>query len=193
MFLKNWKKEILFIPNLLSLFRLMVVPIYIKIYWYETMPHHYLIAGCLIVLSCITDMLDGKIARRYHMVTTLGKILDPLADKITQFSLILCLSLNYPVLRFLMAVFFIKEIFQLTIGAIYIKKGKILTGALLPGKICTTVLFVSLSFLVFFPAIEESMVETIAFINIGFLLLSFLAYAGAYWGKGKHFEDLTTN
>ena len=150
MFLKNWKKEILFIPNLLSLFRLMVIPIYIKIYWYETMPHHYLIAGCLIVLSCITDMLDGKIARRYHMVATLGKILDPLADKITQFSLILCLSLNYPVLRFLLAVFFIKEIFQLTIGAVYIKKGKILTGALLPGKICTTVLFVSLSFLVFF-------------------------------------------
>ena len=98
MYIKNWKKEILTIPNLLSLFRLVLIPVYIVIYLNaRNLPDYYLAAGILAV-SCLTDLIDGKVARHFNMITTIGKILDPLADKATQFSLIICLTVRYPIL-----------------------------------------------------------------------------------------------
>ena len=80
-------------------------------------------------------MIDGKIARRYNMITTLGKILDPLADKITQFTLTLCLSLEHPVLMPVLALSVVKELFQLIMGILHLRKGQMLPGALMIGKV----------------------------------------------------------
>ena len=92
MFSWNWKKEILTVPNLLSLFRLALIPVYISAYLRaQTGQDHALAAGILAV-SCLTDLLDGIIARRFHMISHVGKVLDPLADKLTQLALFLCLS-----------------------------------------------------------------------------------------------------
>jgi cardiolipin synthase len=144
MLIKNWKKEILSIPNLLSLFRLALIPVYIAVYLNATEPSHYYLSAGILAVSCLTDLIDGKIARRFNMITTLGILLDPVADKATQFALILCLAVRYPVLWYLVGMFVIKEGFQLIAGSLILRKGKILDGALLTGKICTTVLFVSL-------------------------------------------------
>ena len=112
MFVKNWKKDIFTIPNLLSLFRLLLIPVYIVIYLNaEDAADYYLAAGILTV-SCLTDLIDGKIARHFNMITSLGKLLDPVADKATQFALILCLTMKHKVLRYLMALFVLKESFQ---------------------------------------------------------------------------------
>lgn len=190
MFIKDWKKEVFTIPNLLSLFRLALLPVYAYIYLNATEDSQYLIAGTIMAVSCITDMVDGKIARRYNMVSTLGKILDPLADKITQFTLTLCLSLKHPVLRPVLALFVVKEIFQLVVGIVNLRKGKMLPGALLAGKICTTVLFVSLIALVLFPNLEERWVDAIAAVDTVFLVISFISYILAYFGKHTKVEDL---
>ena len=144
MFTKNWKKEIFTIPNVLSFFRLALIPVYIDIYLNAQEPHHYYLAAAILAVSCLTDLIDGKIARHFNMSTTLGKILDPIADKATQFTLIVCLAVRYPFLWYLTALFVVKESFQLIAGGITWRKGKILNRALLSGKICTTVLFVSL-------------------------------------------------
>ena len=93
--IKDWKKEILSIPNLLSLFRLLLIPVYITIYLNARTKDDYFLAATSLAVSCLTDMIDGKIARRFNMITTVGKLLDPLADKLTQFALILCLSLRH--------------------------------------------------------------------------------------------------
>ena len=76
MFIRNWKKEILTIPNILSLFRLVLIPVYVAIYLNGD---YYLAAGILAV-SCLTDLIDGKIARHFILISTVGKILVPLAD-----------------------------------------------------------------------------------------------------------------
>ena len=156
--MKNWKKEILSIPNLLSLFRLALIPVYILIYLNATNAAGYYLAAAVLAVSCLTDLIDGKIARHFNMITTLGKILDPLADKATQFSLIVCLSVKHPILLYLIGLFVVKEGFQLIAGSISLRKGIILKGALLSGKICTTILFVSLILLVMIPEISPSAV-----------------------------------
>ena len=89
--IKNWKKEILTIPNLLSLFRLVLIPVYVTIYLNAKETTDYFIAAMILAVSCLTDLVDGKIARHFNMISTLGKILDPLADKATQFTLIIWL------------------------------------------------------------------------------------------------------
>lgn len=192
MFIKNWKKEIFSIPNLLSLFRLALIPVYAYIYLNATETYHYIIAGTIMAVSCITDMIDGKIARRYNMVTTLGKILDPLADKITQFTLTLCLSLEHPVLMPVLALFVVKEIFQLVMGILHLCKGRMLPGALMAGKVCTTVLFISLIALVLFPNIPPVAVDIIAIVDGVFLAISFVSYILAYFGKNRKVQDLGT-
>ena len=190
MFIKNWKKEILTIPNLLSIFRLVLIPVYVSIYHNATHVSDYYLSAAILAVSCLTDLIDGKIARRFHMISTVGKILDPLADKATQFTLILCLAMRYPVLTHLVALFILKEGFQLIAGGITLRKGRMLEGALLPGKICTTVLFVSLIMMVMFPELDYQYITWITIIDAVFMIIAFASYIWAYFGKSQKIQDL---
>ncbi len=190
MFIKNWKKEILSIPNLLSLFRLALIPVYMVIYFNATEPVHYYLSAAILAVSCLTDLIDGKIARHFNMITTLGILLDPVADKATQFTLILCLALRYPVLWYLVGLFVVKEGFQLIAGSLILRKGKMLDGALITGKICTTVLFVSLILMVMIPTMSEQQVAIITAIDAGFMIISFIGYILIYCGKIQRIHDL---
>ncbi len=193
MFIKDWKKEIFTIPNLLSLFRLALIPVYVVIYLNATELSQYCLAGGILAVSCLTDLIDGKIARHFNMISTVGKILDPIADKATQFTLTLCLSIRYPVLRPVLILFVVKESFQLIAGLVNLRKGKMLPGALLAGKICTTILFMSLILMVFWPEMDEGMVTAIALIDSAFLLASFISYILAYFGKNKKVENMNSD
>ena len=118
MFVKDWKKEICTIPNLLSLFRLVLIPVYVIIYLNADSATDYYLAAGVLAVSCLTDLIDGKVARHFNMISSLGKILDPLADKATQFTLIMCLTMRYPLLWYLVGLFIVKESFQLIAGGI---------------------------------------------------------------------------
>lgn len=190
MFIKNWKKEILTIPNFLSLFRLVLIPVYVYLYLHAQTDSEYLFAGFIMALSCITDMIDGKIARRFNMISNVGKVLDPLADKFTQLALILCLSAKYPILYPVLALFLVKEFFQLFASIFHIRKGKVLPGALMAGKICTTVMFISLIALVLFPNMNEIAADILVLVDAAFLLNSFICYIRAFCGKNKMVQDL---
>ena len=190
MFIKDWKKDFFTIPNMLSLFRLLLIPVYIVIYLNAENDIDYYIAGGILAVSCLTDMIDGQIARHFNMISTIGKILDPLADKVTQFSLIVCLAIKYPILIPLMVLFFIKEVFQLVAGLFTLSKGKMLTGALITGKISTAVLFVSLIVLVMFPTIDPIAINIIMVVDAVLLLISFLHYAITYFTHGKMIQEL---
>ena len=190
MFIRSWKKDIFSIPNLLSLFRLLLIPVYATLYLNATQRYQYLLAGVILAVSCLTDMIDGKIARKYNMITTLGKILDPLADKLTQLTLTICLSLKYPVLYPVLGLFVMKELFQLVLGVVFLRKGKMLPGALMAGKVCTTILFGSLIALVLMPNIPLVAVKAIAVIDALFLIISFVSYAMAYFGKNVKVQDI---
>lgn len=188
--IRDWKKDIYTIPNMLSLFRLILIPVYVYIYLNATEAYHYAIAAGILAVSCLTDMIDGKIARKFNMISTLGKILDPIADKATQLSMIICLSITYPALQALLALFLVKESFQLIAGLLNLRKGKMLDGALISGKISTTVLFISLILLVMFPNMDPTAVSILIGISGIVLLVAFIDYIRAYYGKNKKVHDL---
>lgn len=78
------------LPNKLTLLRIILVPFFVLFLLLDAIPHHYLIALVIFAAASITDMLDGKIARKYNMVTDFGKFADPLADKILVISAFAC-------------------------------------------------------------------------------------------------------
>ena len=86
------RSQILTLPNLLSLFRLLLIPV---IVWLYSVQKNYYAAIGVILLSGISDIVDGWIARRFAMVSDFGKILDPVADKLTQAALLVCLLSQY--------------------------------------------------------------------------------------------------
>ena len=187
---KDWKKDIFTIPNVLSLFRLALIPVYVVIYLNAEEAREFYLSAAILAVSCLTDLIDGQIARRFNMMTTLGKFLDPVADKATQFTLIVCLAVRYPVLLYLIGLFVVKEGFQLIAGAFKWRKGKILNRALLSGKICTTVLFTSLILMVMIPTLSDETIAIITAVDGVFMLISFVHYILAYCGKvNKAFDD----
>lgn len=190
MFIHDWKKEVFTIPNILSLFRLLLIPVYMIIYLNATILQDYFLAGGILALSCFTDMIDGQVARRFHMSSTLGKILDPVADKLTQFTLTFCLSIKYPVLRYVLILFVVKESFQAIVGFVHLCNRKMLSGALPAGKICTTVLFLSLILLVLFPQLDQTVVDLVAITDTVFLSYAFIHYFLAYFGRNSDVQNL---
>lgn len=191
--IQNWKKELCTIPNMLSIFRLVLIPVYIYIYLNATEDHHYWIAAGILAISCLTDMIDGKIARKFNMVSQVGKLLDPLADKMTQFSLMVCLVSQRKAIWALLALFVTKEFFQLVALILNLRKGKALDGALLSGKISTTVLFISLIILVMMPHLKDSIADSITLVCAIFLLIAFADYVRAYYGKNRKVHDMEDN
>ena len=134
-------EKIFTIPNFLSIFRLLLAFVFYYQYTHATTPKEYTMAGLVLVISGITDILDGKIARKFNMVSELGKILDPIADKVTQFMIMLCLVPRFPLILFELALFIVKQLY-LTVAGIYIvkKTGRNL-GARWYGKLNTILLY----------------------------------------------------
>ena len=190
MFIKNWKKEVFTIPNLLSFIRLILIPVYVIIYINAKNSFDYALSAAILGISCLTDLVDGKVARRYNMISTLGKILDPLADKATQLTLILCQTTKHPILWYLVGIFILKEGFQLIAGGITLHKGIMLKGALLSGKICTTILFISLIVMVLFPQLPTAIITVITIADAAFMAVAFIDYALTYRNMGSRFENL---
>lgn len=188
----NWKKDVLTIPNMLSLFRLALIPLYVSIYLNAEDAADYYLASAILAVSCLTDLIDGQIARRFNMISTVGKILDPFADKITQFTLVVCLAVRHSVLWIIVCLIFVKEIFQLVAGIIAFRRGRMLKGAQITGKVCTTVLFVSLILMVMLPELKSTVVNWIALIDGIFLLIAFADYVTVYIRKGSKFQALET-
>ena len=169
---------------------MILIPVYIGIYLNAHETTDYFIAAMILAVSCLTDLIDGKIARHFNMISTLGKILDPLADKATQFTLILCLAVKHPILWYLVGLFVVKESFQLIAGGINLKRGRMLKGALLSGKICTTVLFISLILMVMIPGLSANTVNIITIVDIVFMSVSFGNYLFTYFRRENKFQSL---
>ena len=166
------RKDVLTIPNLLSLFRLALIPAIVLFY----LSGHRYASVALILLSALTDVVDGRIARRFHMVSDLGKFLDPVADKLTQIAMLSCLILRYPWAVLLVALLIFKELFQLTLGIIVLKKTNVINSARWFGKVNTVVLYATMVLLFLFPEIPTSLSELLFVLCTATMLFSMLLY-----------------
>lgn len=117
-------KQLFSIPNILGYFRIILIPIIMWNYFHAQTDSDYYFVALLVIISGLTDALDGQIARRFHMVTPLGKALDPIADKLTQGALAVCLMTKYPLMIVLFALFLIKEGFMGITGLLFLRRGR---------------------------------------------------------------------
>ncbi len=166
------KKDIFTIPNILSFFRILLIPAIAILYVNE---YRYASVG-IIVLSALTDIVDGWIARTFHMISDFGKFLDPVADKMTQVVMLSCLVLRYPWAIFLVALLVIKELFQLVCGIIVFKRTDEMNSAKWFGKVNTAVLYASMILLILLPDISEVIATVILSVCGVTMLLSMFLY-----------------
>ncbi|EPM6851567.1 CDP-alcohol phosphatidyltransferase family protein [Enterococcus hirae] len=172
----NWRKEIGTIPNLLSIFRVILLPFY----FYFVLEQSFMLAGILIALSGITDFLDGFIARKFNQITELGKLLDPVADKLTQLVLILSMAWYRPMIWWIFGLFLIKEGFMFFAGIIGLRKNVKLDGAKWYGKLATAVIYAGMVLLLLFPELPAIWVNWIFGLITYSLLQSFVLYIREY-------------
>ncbi len=177
---KFTKKDLWSIPNILCYIRFLLIPVFLVTYIRATEPKQYFQAAAVVFLSGLTDFLDGFIARRFDMVTELGKIIDPLADKLTQASLIFILVVKFKWMFLLLILFVIMQLFLLVAGIVMLKKGTKLNGAKWFGKVSTTVFYATMLVLVAVPTLRVSITNILMMVCGAFLLLSFLMYINEY-------------
>lgn len=118
-----------------------MIPIFI---WLYCCRRNNLLAIGILVLSGATDMLDGWIARRFHMVSPLGKALDPIADKLTQGTVLLCLGSRFPFLLLLAGVLVVKELITGCMSLAAVQRTQQVKGADWHGKVTTVFLYITM-------------------------------------------------
>ena len=136
-----------YIPNILSCIRILLVPVFIHLFFVYYDSRIY-VPLCVFLFAGMTDIVDGYLARRNKWITTLGKLLDPLADKLMQCSVLVCFAVKIPVLGWLAGMFVLKELFMICGALIVLKKIKVAVKSHWYGKITTAVFYAS-AFLVF--------------------------------------------
>ena len=187
------RRENFSIPNLMGYFRILLIPLFSWMYCTADSTGDYYAAAVVVGISGLTDMFDGKIARRFNMITELGKFIDPLADKLTQAALLICLAVRYPLMRAVLVLFVIKEGFMVVMGALLLPRGKKLDGAMWFGKVCTAVLYAVLFLLLLLPGIGTAAADVLIAVCGVFLLFSFLMYIPVFRRMWKESREIPEN
>ncbi len=160
------------IPNILSLIRIGLIPVIIWLYCYK---QAYLLTAIVFVLSGLTDILDGFIARKFNLITTAGNILDPLADKLTQIAIVFCLAVQFVPMRVLLAVQVIKELIIMLLAYMTARK-KIINSAQWFGKLCSAILFIVIVVHLLIPALSVTISWILSMIAVAFTVFSLVMY-----------------
>ncbi len=128
------------IPNIISLIRIALIPVFIAIY-FSDIKNGQQWAFLIIVLSALSDVADGIIARKFNMVSNFGKVLDPIADKLTQVAIVVILCFKHTTLIPVFCVLFTKELLTAFAATFWFKKGMKPVSARWWGKLSTALLY----------------------------------------------------
>lgn len=123
------------VPNALSLVRLALIPLFAWLYLGDEGNLYW--SMLVLVVSGLTDVVDGFVARRFNQITEIGKLLDPLADKLTQLAVLLCLSVRYRELIPLMIICLAKEVLQIVGCFLLLSRYEIVNSSRWFGKLST--------------------------------------------------------
>lgn len=176
---KDVSKKIVTIPNLLSVFRIALIPLFIYFYLGKEPGDFGLASAIVLVVSGATDLLDGLIARKFNQITELGQILDPIADKLTQAVVIVCIAVNHPENKWLIplvVIFIIKESCMAAGSAYLIRKGTKPKAAMWFGKVATALFYLVMFLIVIFPQMPLWMMTVMIAVVIAFTIIAWIGY-----------------
>ncbi|CDA20063.1 cDP-diacylglycerol-glycerol-3-phosphate 3-phosphatidyltransferase [Ruminococcus sp. CAG:488] len=197
---KNWNT----IPNWLSFARIIMVPVFAYLFLNDSIPNNIIWAVFVLALSGLSDCLDGKIARRFNQISDLGKVLDPVADKLTQITIAVLLYIRFSsstdslikTFSWIFLVFIIKEFVMVLFGGIMIAIGLKPSAAEIYGKVATCVFyFVMIALFAFAPdvgafnslwTIPDTMLIVLVAISALLTVVAFVSYLP---GVFKQFKE----
>ena len=166
------KSQVFTIPNILSFFRIAMIPAIVVSF----IKNLIVLCVALILISGLTDLLDGFIARRFNMITPLGKALDPVADKLTLGSILIMLAIKKPILFSLFAIFIVKEVFIGIQGLLIIKRTGTTYSAKWYGKITTLSLYASTMLIIVWESMPQILTYVLLGVCLGLVIFSMIMY-----------------
>ncbi len=173
---KRFRGEIWTIPNILTYIRIIFIPF---IVWTYCGLQKYYVSALLIALSGLTDCADGYIARHFNMITDFGKIVDPIADKLTQITVVACLGTRFPLMFVLVGLLVVKELAVSLLGFAVVKATDVVEGSRWYGKLATIIFYIAIILLLTVP-MNKSVADLIILCCIGVMILSFVMYIARY-------------
>lgn len=181
------------IPNILSFCRIILITPFVKLF----LDKNYIGAVIVIVISGLTDIVDGFIARRFHQESELGKILDPLADKLTLIAVGICLIFIEPYVLPVMIILVLKDLLMLVCGSHIVRHGIIPPKSKWYGKIGTFLFYITVGVIILMEILNyENKIISITLLTLTavMMLFSLVMYARIFLKlnaqiKAKQFED----
>lgn len=171
------------IPNILSIIRICLVFVFVALFFNDRV----IAALAVFLLAGATDIVDGYLARRYNWITNLGKILDPVADKLMQCTVLVCLCIGEYIPAWFAIVFFLKELGTLLMGFIVIKRRDVTVVSKWYGKLTVCLFYATIAASILFNDFfsEHILLNILIYIPAVFFgIFSFIAYVRHYaWLK----------
>lgn len=181
------------IPNWLCFLRIALIPVFTVMF----IKGMYIPAFITMIVAALTDLLDGKIARKFNMVSNLGKILDPIADKLSQIAIVIILIVKFwdGYLKYILMLFIVKELLMVIGGVLLMAKGMRPVAAEMWGKVATTVFYIFMIIIIalggegsalynveFFKALilPEWLITTMVVISAALAFVSLFGYAPGF-------------
>jgi len=173
------------IPNILTAIRFFLAPIFVIVF-FSSHENYLELSAYIFVFAGITDMLDGYIARKYNFITKWGQAMDPLADKIMQLTVLICLSIKSLIPVWVIVIVGIKEVLMIAGGIfLYTKGDKIVIPAQNYGKIATILFYIAVLFISF----SVPFGRYLMFIAIGVTLYAFVGYSKVSINEMKKYKS----
>ena len=181
------------VPNILTIVRFFLIP-FILVFILKDM---YIVSAIFLVISGITDVLDGFIARKYNLISNFGKLMDPLADKATQITTLIALTGKGLIPLWIIIIVLIKEV-AMVAGASFLYGKNMVVSSKWYGKISTVIFYVAifLSMLIKefnLPEIYMQYNQYIYYIGVAFTLFSLIMYFKLFYIKDLNKENNTKN
>lgn len=168
------KKDVLTIPNMMSMFRIVLIPVMIAAY---TKYHHVVATILLLIVSGISDIADGWVARKFDMMSDFGKVLDPIADKLTQLALMLCLVFGRPHMWYLVILLVVRETIMFFGGLFSFYRTGEVGGAEWHGKAATCVIYATMVLHIVWIDIPDGISDILLIACFAMMALSLVLYS----------------
>ena len=183
--MKLTKKDFFTIPNILSYFRILLIPF---INWSYCAIENHILTIVLIFISALSDMCDGYIARRFNMISDFGKFIDPVADWLTQFSLVICVLFKYQIVWLILMLFVLRQILMFVMGLVVYKRIGKVNSSRWYGKANTVILHSTMAIMILFPTIHPFVVNGLVSISSIAIVSSLILYGIFYYKLVKGFN-----
>lgn len=182
----KFKKE--HIPNYISIFRIILVPLYVLLFFeIVTLGENPMVSsGAVFVLAGLSDLLDGYLARRNHWITDLGKLLDPFADKMMELAATVCLAIKFKGVFWVLASFIItKEVIMIVGAFLIMRRGNFYVSSVWFGKLATFVWTVMVCLISFVTPVRDNLVacDVLCSVLITIMAFTFLSYFNHFFDK----------